>query len=116
MNLQISADGLVLTSSLESHVRAKLSRVLNHFDHIVTVRVLLSLEKTEDKAQSQCASCNIHVKGADLFAKAVSQDLYATIDDLMEKMDALVCRHKGKSKDRRTTRVSASQKFDQAAT
>jgi putative sigma-54 modulation protein len=101
MNVNISADGLQLTPSIDSHVRAKLARVLKHFDDIVTVRVLLSLEKTENRADSQCASCNIHVKGADLFAKTSSQDLYATIDELMEKMDGLVRKHKGKAKSHR---------------
>jgi putative sigma-54 modulation protein len=101
MNVNISADGLHLTPSIENHVRAKMDRVLKHFDEIVTVRVILSIEKTENRAESQCASCNIHVKGADLFAKTSSQDLYATIDELMEKMDGLVRKHKGKAKSHR---------------
>ncbi|MFN9009041.1 MAG: HPF/RaiA family ribosome-associated protein [Hyphomonadaceae bacterium] len=33
----------------------------------------------------------------DLFAKTSSQDLYAMIDALMEKMDGLVRKHKGTS-------------------
>jgi ribosome-associated translation inhibitor RaiA len=36
--------------------------------------------------------------GADLFVKTSSQDLYAMINALMEKMDGLVRRHKGTSK------------------
>ena len=36
--------------------------------------------------------------GAKLFAKTGSQDLYAMIDALMEKMDGLVRKHKGTSK------------------
>jgi len=108
MNVTISADGLTLTPSIEAHVKGKLERVLKHFDDIVTVRVLLSLEKTENRAQSQCASCNIHVKGADLFAKATSHDLYASIDDLMNKMDGIVLKHKDKTKGHRSSRSGAT--------
>ena len=100
MIANISADGLHLTPAIENHVRVKLDRVLKHFDEIVTVRVLLSLEKTENRPVSQSASSNIRVKGADLFARTSRQDLDALIDELMEKLDGLVRKHKGKSIDR----------------
>ena len=112
MSVNISADGLHLTPAIENHVRVKLDRVLKHFDDIVTVRVLLSLEKTENRAGSRCASCNIRVKGADVFARTSRQDLYAMIDELMEKMDGRVRKHKGKSKTHRDDTV----KHEAAAT
>lgn len=68
------------------------------FQEIVTVRILLSLEKIENLADSQCAGCNIHVKGVGLFAKTRSQDVYAMIDELMEMRNDLVRQHKGKFK------------------
>jgi ribosome-associated translation inhibitor RaiA len=43
--------------------------------------------------------------GADLLAKTSSQDLYAMIDGLIEKMDGLVRRHKGTSKVHRDDMV-----------
>lgn len=36
--------------------------------------------------------------GAKLFAKTSSQDLYAMIDELMVKIDGLMCKHNGTSK------------------
>ena len=105
MNVNISADGLHLTPAIENHVRVKLDRVLKHFDEIVTVRVLLSLEKTKNRADSRCASCYIRVKGADVFARTSRQDLYAMIDELLERMDGLVRKHKGKSKMHRDDTV-----------
>ena len=103
--MNISADGLHLTPAIENHVRVKLDRVLKHFDDIVTVRVLLSLEKTENRRGSQCASCNIRVRGADLIARTSRQDLYAMIDELMVTRDGLVRKHKGKSKMHRDDTV-----------
>jgi putative sigma-54 modulation protein len=82
-----------------------LGRLRAIFDEIVTARVLLSLKKIQNRADSRCAGCNIHVKGVDLFAKTSSQDLYAMIDELMEKMDGLVRKHKGKSKVHRDDAV-----------
>jgi ribosome-associated translation inhibitor RaiA len=43
--------------------------------------------------------------GAKLFAKTSSQEIYAMIDALMEKMDVLVRRHKGTSKVHRADTV-----------
>jgi len=109
MSVNISADGLHLTLAIENHVRVKLDRVLKHFDDIVTVRVLLSLEKTQNRRGSQRASCNIRVRGADVFARTSRQDLYAMIDELM---DGRVRKHKGKSKMHRDDTV----KHEAAAT
>lgn len=44
----------------------------------------------------------------DLFAKTSSQDLYAMIDALMEKMGGLVRKHKGKSKAHRDDTVKTA--------
>jgi len=46
--------------------------------------------------------------GAKLFAETSSQDLYAMIDALMEKMDGLVRKHKGKSKVHRDDTVKTA--------
>jgi len=46
--------------------------------------------------------------GAKLFAKTSSQDLYAMIDALMEKMDGLVRKHKGKFKMHRDDTVQTA--------
>jgi ribosome-associated translation inhibitor RaiA len=46
--------------------------------------------------------------GADLLAKTSSQDLYAMNNALMEKMDGLVRKHKGKSKAHRDDTVKTA--------
>jgi len=61
--------------------------------------VLLSVEKQKEKERRQRAECNIHVKGSDLFAECSNQDLYAAVDELVDKLDRKVVRHKDKLKD-----------------
>jgi putative sigma-54 modulation protein len=43
----------------------------------------------------------VHVAGADVFADAVHQDMYAAIDSLVDKLDRQVLRHKEKVKSHR---------------
>ncbi|MDF1482702.1 ribosome hibernation-promoting factor, HPF/YfiA family [Extensimonas sp. H3M7-6] len=94
MNLTISGHHLEVTPALRSYVASKLERVTRHFDQVVDVKVLLSVEKQKEKEKRQRAECNIHVKGCDLFAETAHVDLYAAVDELMDKMDRQVVRHK----------------------
>ena len=99
MNLTISGHHLEVTPALRSYVTAKLDRITRHFDQVVDVKVLLSVEKQKEKERRQRAECNIHVKGSDLFAECANQDLYAAVDELVDKLDRKVVRHKDKIKD-----------------
>jgi putative sigma-54 modulation protein len=96
MNLTISGHHLEVTPALRSYVTSKLDRITKHFDHVVDIKVLLTVEKQKEKEKRQRAECNIHVKGSDLFAESAHEDLYAAVDDLVDKLDRQVVRHKTK--------------------
>src|SRR3990167_7376996 len=94
MNLTISGHHLEVTPALRSYVTSKLDRINRHFDQVVDVKVLLTVEKQKEKEKRQRAECNIHVKGNDLFAESSHADLYAAVDELVDKMDRQLVRHK----------------------
>ena len=94
MNLMISGHHLEVTPSLRSYVTSKLDRIVRHFDQVVDVKVLLTVEKQKEKEGRQRAECNIHVKGTDMFAESSHADLYAAVDELVDKLDRQVVRHK----------------------
>jgi putative sigma-54 modulation protein len=99
MNLTISGHHLEVTPSLREYVLTKLDRVTRHFDQVVDINVLLSVEKQKEKERRQKAEVTLHVKGKDIFVETANEDLYAAIDDLMDKLDRQVCRHKEKLQD-----------------
>lgn len=99
MNLTISGHHLDVTPALRSYVTNKLDRITRHFDQLVDIKVLLSVEKQKEKERRQRAECNIHVKGNDLFAESTHADLYAAVDELMDKLDRQVVRHKDRLQD-----------------
>ena len=66
---------------------------------MVDVKVLLTVEKQKEKEKRQRAECNIHVKGNDLFAESAHSDLYAAVDELVDKLDRQVVRHKDRLQD-----------------
>ena len=96
MNLTISGHHLEVTPALREYVLTKLDRVTRHFDQVVDITVLLCVEKLSEKERRQRAEVTLHVKGKDIFAECSSEDLYAAIDQLMDKLDRQVMRHKDK--------------------
>ena len=99
MNLTISGHHLDVTPALRSYVTGKLDRITRHFDQVVDVKVLLTIDNQKEKENRQRAECNIHVKGSDMFAEASLADLYAAVDDLVDKLDRQVVRHKDRLQD-----------------
>ena len=90
MNLTISGHHLDVSPALREYVLTKLDRVTRHFDQVVDITVLLSVEKLSEKERRQKAEVTLHVKGKDIFAECASEDLYAAIDQLMDKLDRQV--------------------------
>ncbi len=109
MNLTISGHHLEVTPALRGYVTQKLVRITRHFDQVVDVRVLLSVENQKEKEGRQRAECNIHVKGSDLFAECAHEDLYAAVDQLVDILDRQVVRHKDRLQDHH--HVSAKREF-----
>jgi putative sigma-54 modulation protein len=97
MNLTISGHHLEVTPALRGYVTSKLERISRHFDQVVDIKVLLTVDNLKEKDLRQKAECNIHVKGRDLFAESVHADLYAAVDELADKLDRQVLRHKDKT-------------------
>ena len=94
MNLTISGHHLEVTPALRTYVTSKLDRITRHFDQVVDVKVILTVEKQKEKERRQQAECNIHVKGSDMFAKCAHADLYAAVDALADNLYRQVERHK----------------------
>ena len=99
MNLTISGHHLEVTQALRSYVTTKLDRITRHFDQVMDIRVILTVEKQKEKERRQRAECNIHVKGSDMFAESSHEDLYAAVDELVDKLVRQVGRHKTRVQD-----------------
>jgi putative sigma-54 modulation protein len=91
MNLQLTGHHVDITPALRDYVRNKLERVTRHFDHVIDVSVVLTVDKLQQKVEA-----NVHVRGKDLHAQAIEPDMYAAIDMLADKLDRQVLKHKEK--------------------
>ncbi|MDC1447813.1 ribosome-associated translation inhibitor RaiA [Candidatus Thioglobus sp.] len=91
MQLNLSGHHLDITSSIRQHTSDKLTKIKHHFDSVMNVNMILEVQKDLQKAEA-----TIHVSGADLFAKAQSDDMYVSIDQLINKLDSQIIKHKEK--------------------
>lgn len=103
MNLTISGHHLDVSPALREYVLTKLDRVTRHFGQVVDINVLLSVEKLKEKERRQKAEVTLHVKGKEIFVEQSCEDLYAAIDQLMDKLDRQVCRYKDRVQDHHHT-------------
>lgn len=91
MQITVSGHHVEVTPALRDYVTNKLSKLQRHFDNITNTDVTLTVEKLIQKAEA-----TVHVAGADLFATCESQDMYAAIDSLTDKLDRQLIKHKEK--------------------
>jgi putative sigma-54 modulation protein len=92
MNLSMTGHHLAITPAIRGYVESKLERVLRHFDHVIDVHVILSVEKLR-----QHAEVTLHTKGKDIFVEAEHQNMYAAVDLLIDKLDRAVMKHKSRT-------------------
>ena len=69
--------------------------------------MILTVEKERQKAEA-----NIHVNKGNLFAEAQSEDMYAAIDMLIDKLDRQVIKHKEKLSNRKSGAKLKNQPLD----
>ena len=98
MNLHLTGQHLEVTPALREYIQNKLTKVTNHFDHMIDVKVTLSVENLAQKVEA-----TIHVPGADLHAESSDADMYSAIDLLADKLDRQVLKHKEKHADHHKT-------------
>jgi putative sigma-54 modulation protein len=91
MNLQLTGHHVDITPALRGYVSDKLQRVTRHFDHVIDVNVVLTVDKLQQKVEA-----TVHLRGKDLHAEAIEPDMYAAIDILADKLDRQIVKHKEK--------------------
>ncbi len=94
MQLTISGHHIDVTEALREYVTNKISRLEKHHDRITNTHVILTVKKLQQKAEA-----TLHISGADLYADSESEDLYAAIDSLTDKLDRQLIKHKEKHRN-----------------
>jgi putative sigma-54 modulation protein len=92
MNLHLTGHQLPITPAIREYIEVKLERITHHFDNVIDVNVIMSVEKLQQKIEA-----TVHVRGKDIFCESAATDMYAAIDGLIDKLDRTILKHKEKT-------------------
>jgi putative sigma-54 modulation protein len=92
MNLHLTGHHVAITPAIREYVQNKLQRITDHFDHVIDVNVILTVEKLQ-----QSVEATVHVRGKEIFCESAADDMYAAIDALIDKLDRTIIKHKEKN-------------------
>ena len=96
MQIQMTGQGLDISSTLRKLTEKKLQRIKPHLDEIINVHITFHVNKIR-----QIADANIKLPGGTINAQAESDDMYKTVDLLMNKIQTQLAKYKAKKGDHR---------------
>lgn len=97
--IQITGKNLALTEPLKKDVDKKLQKLERHFPQMTNIHVTLSLEKIDHHEQHMAKAHITLPNKISIVAESSSNDMYASIDVLVDKLDKQLIKHKEKMKD-----------------
>ncbi|MHB8348021.1 MAG: ribosome hibernation-promoting factor, HPF/YfiA family [Acidiferrobacterales bacterium] len=96
MQITVTGQQVEVTEPLRNYVSEKIGRIQRHFDYMTTTNVVLHFEKRKNR---HTVEATINAKGTKLHADSEHNDMYAAIDNLADKLDRQVLKHKEKMTD-----------------
>ena len=100
MDVSIFTRNMEMTPHLNEYVDQKVEKLDRYLPSIDEARMDLTVENTRSAAHSQVAQLTVRVRGKILRAEERTQDMFASIDAVLDKMYRQIARYKGKRKDR----------------
>ena len=84
--INISGINLDLTDALKNYVTEKASKLFEHNDRINRANFELEFIPTKDPKNSFVAKASLEIPGPNIILSITSDDLYKSIDELMDKL------------------------------
>lgn len=92
MQLDITGQNIDITDSIRHYITDKITKINQHLDKVTTTHIVLNVEKNRHEAEG-----NLQATGATIHASASADDMYAAIDQMIDKLDRQVIKHKEKN-------------------
>ncbi len=102
MQLTITGHHIEVTPALRAYATEKVQRISRHFDHVISINVILKVENNQQHAEG-----TVHAAGKTLFAHESGADMYAAIDGLADKLDRQVRRHKDRVRGHHASKAAS---------
>jgi len=104
MNVSITFRHMEASEAIKKHANAKLGKLQKFLRQPMTAKVTISVDKLKHVAEARISS-----GGAHLEAKESSDDMYTSIDRMIEKLDRQIRVTKGAAESRRRTAKTSAR-------
>ncbi len=96
MQISITGQKIEITPALREYTEEKVAKVRRYLNTTINAHVILKVEKLD-----HIAEVTIHANGVDLHGVEKTDNLYAAIDSVMDKIDRQAKKFKGKIQAKR---------------
>ena len=101
MKLVIQGKNIEITQAIREYVQEKIEKAVSHFENLTTeVDVNLSVAHNSRIKENQTAEVTIYANGKVIRSEESSEDLYASIDIVADKMARRLRKYKEKRQDK----------------
>jgi len=88
----VTGRNIELTEAMKEAVYRKAEKLFEHEDQIMRLRVELEYNKNVTGQDEQIAKGHIEIKGEPLITSEASENMYSSIDQMVEKLDRMLRR------------------------
>ncbi|MEW6088261.1 MAG: ribosome-associated translation inhibitor RaiA [bacterium] len=92
MEIRITGRHVQVTNAMKDYVEKKLSHLEKYFNHIIEAHVIMDIEK-KNRHRIEVV---LHTNIGKIFGEEETEDMYASIDKVLEKMEVQLKRQKEK--------------------
>ncbi len=100
MQVILKGKNIEITDWLREYVEKKVNKLDRYLPDIQEARIELSVQKTRSSQDRQVAQITVRSNGIILRAEERTDDMFAAIDAVVDKMNRQIARYKGKRVDR----------------
>ena len=96
MRIIVNGRNIEITDAIKAYTKEKIGKVLNHYDQIQTLEVVLSVIKNPSVSESHTAEVICKMTSGSIKLEETAESMYAAIDLLADKLLRQVEKHKSK--------------------
>ena len=96
MGIIVNGRNIEITDAIKAYTKEKIGKVLNHYDQIQRIEVVLSVIKNPSVSESHTAEVICTMTTGSIKLEETAESMYASIDLLADKLLRQVEKHKSK--------------------
>lgn len=99
MRITVKGRNIEITDAIRTYAEEKIGKVMNHYDQIQSIEVVLNVIKNPSVSQNHTAEVLCKFVSGSVKAEESAESMYASIDLVADKLDRQVKKFKEKQID-----------------